>query len=88
MPPETDLTEAVSRQLKTALRCTPSDKDIKKMSARLKESIDSFGNFTGLQLTLTSILMMPEFIHRMELGLGEKLADNRRKLSQAEIAYA
>ena len=88
MPPEIDLEDAVSRQLKTALRRTPSAKDIEKMSARLKESIQSFGNFTGLQLTLTSILMMPESIYRMELGLGEKLPDNRRKLSQAEIAYA
>ena len=88
MPPEVDLVDAASRQLKTALRRTPSPKDIEKMSARLKESIQSFGNYTGLQLTLTSILMMPESIYRMELGLGEKLPDNRRKLSQAEIAYA
>ena len=88
MPPEADLEEAVSRQLKTALRRTPSPKDITKMSTRLKEGIQSFGNYTGLQLTLTSILMMPESIYRMELGLGEKMPDGRRKLSQAEIAYA
>ena len=58
------------------------------MSARLKESIASYGNETGMQLTMTSILLMPESIYRMEMGLGEKLPDGRRKLSQTEIAYA
>ena len=88
LPPQKDLDEAVSRQLKTALRRTPSDEDISKMASRLKESISSYGNETGLQLTLTSILMMPEAIYRMEMGLGEKLPDGRRLLNQAEIAYA
>jgi len=88
LPPQKDLDEAVSRQLKTALRRTPSDGDISKMSARLRESISSYGNETGLQLTLTSILMIPEAIYRMEMGLGEKLPDGRRQLNQAEIAYA
>jgi hypothetical protein len=74
--------------LKTALRREPSVEDIAKMSARLKESITSYGNDTGTRLTLTSILLMPEAIFRMEMGLGEKLTDGRRKLSQAEIAYA
>ncbi|MDG2400184.1 MAG: DUF1588 domain-containing protein [Akkermansiaceae bacterium] len=88
MPPQEDLDEAVSRQLKSALRRQPSDADISKMSARLKESIASYGTETGMRLTLTSILLMPEAIYRMELGFGEEMPDGRRKLSQAEIAYA
>lgn len=88
MPPQEDLDEAVSRQLKSALRRQPSDADILKMSVRLKESIASYGNETGMKLTLTSILLMPEAIYRMELGFGEEMPDGRRKLSQAEIAYA
>ena len=88
MPPDEDLKDAASRQLKTALRRTPSDEDIQKMTTRLRESIMSYGNQTGLQLTMTSILMMPEAIFRMELGFGEALPDGRRMLSQPEIAYA
>ncbi len=88
MPPQEDLEEAVTRQLKTALRREPSPEDIGKMTTRLKESIAKFGNQTGLQMTMTSILLMPESIYRMELGLGEKLPDARRKLNAAEIAYA
>ena len=88
MPPQADLEDAVTRQLKTALRRQPSAGDITKMSARLGESIASFGNKTGMQLTMTSILLMPESIYRMEMGLGEKTPDGRRKLNPAEIAYA
>lgn len=88
MPQQSDLDDAVMRQLKTALRRQPSAEDISKMSARLKESIASYGNETGMQLTMTSILLMPESIYRMEMGLGEEMPDGRRKLNQTEIAYA
>lgn len=88
MPSEQDLDEAVSRQLKTALRRAPNAEDITKMSARLRGAIEAYGNETGTQLTLTSILMMPEAIYRMELGLGEVTPDGRRMLNPAEIAYA
>lgn len=88
LPPPEELDEAVTRQLKTALRREPAPRDIEKMSTRLKESITAYGNEMGLQLTMTSILLMPESIYRMELGLGEKMPDGRRKLNQHEIAYA
>ena len=40
-------------------------------------------------LTPQDVLMMsPEFLFRMELGLGEELPDGRRMLSPREIAYA
>lgn len=88
MPPQEDLDEAVTRQLKTALRREPSPEDINRMSERLKQSIAKHGNEVGTQLTLTSILLMPESIYRMEIGLGKQMPDGRRMLSQAEIAYA
>jgi hypothetical protein len=88
MPKDSDLDEAAERQLKTALRRKPTDTDINKLSARFKSSIIAYGNDTGTRLTMTSILMMPESIYRIELGLGEKMPDGRRKLSQPEIAYA
>jgi hypothetical protein len=88
MPSQLDLMEAAKRQLQTALRREPSAADIEKMAERLKSSITNYGNKTGLELTMTSILMMPESIYRMELGLGGKLPDGRRMLNQAEVAYA
>ena len=88
MPPEEDLIDAVTRQLRSALRREPTEGDIETMAKRLRESITSFGNESGLQLVMTSILLMPEAIYRMELGFGETLPDGRRRLSGPEIAYA
>ena len=88
MPPQSDLEQAATQQLKTALRREPASADIAKMAARLKSGIAEYGNRTGLELTLTSILMLPESIYRMELGLGKQLPDGRRQLADAEIAYA
>ena len=88
VPPEIDLYEAALRQLKTALRREPSEEEIRKMSNRFAQSIHAYGNLTGTQLTMTSILLRPEAIYRMELGLGKKLPDGRRRLNDAETAYA
>ena len=43
---------------------------------------------TALSGMLTVLMMSPEFLFRMELGLGEELPDGRRQLSPREIAYA
>ena len=43
---------------------------------------------TALAGMLTVLMMSPEFLFRMELGLGEQLPDGRRMLSPREIAYA
>ena len=88
MPPKKDINDAVTKQLKVALRREPSQDDIEKMASRLEKSIADFGNLTGMELTMTSILLMPEAIYRMELGLGKKMPDGRRMLNQAEVAYA
>ena len=88
MPPEKDLYEAALRQLNTALRRRPSEEDVQHMADRFRESIARYGNETGTQLVMTSILLLPESIYRMELGFGEKLPDGRRRLNSAETAYA
>ena len=88
MPPEIDLYEAALRQLNTALRRRPSEEDVQHMADRFRESIARYGNETGTQLVMTSILLLPESIYRMELGFGEKLPDGRRRLNSAETAYA
>ncbi len=46
------------------------------------------GREVALGGMLTTIMMSPEFLFRMELGLGEELPDGRRLLSPREIAYA
>ncbi|MGC6567732.1 MAG: DUF1588 domain-containing protein [Akkermansiaceae bacterium] len=50
----------------------------------LKES----GRYHALRGLLTIVMMSPEFLFRMELGLGEELPDGRRMLAPREMAYA
>ncbi|MEM7231789.1 MAG: hypothetical protein AAF517_06425, partial [Planctomycetota bacterium] len=88
MPSQDELESAVEGQLKTALRRKPTVDEVTKMAMRLKESIAAHGNETGISIVLTSILLLPESIYRLELGWGEELPDGRRMLSQDEIAYA
>ena len=42
----------------------------------------------GFQSLITGMLMSPEFVFRLELGLGEELPDGRRILGPQELAYA
>lgn len=46
------------------------------------------GREVALSGMLTTIMMSPEFLFRMELGLGEELPDGRRMLAPREIAHA
>lgn len=46
------------------------------------------GNRMALQAVLIYVTLTPEFVYRMELGLGETEADGRRFLSPQELAYA
>jgi len=46
------------------------------------------GREAGLTGMLTALMMSPEFLFRMELGLGEQLPDGRRRLAPRETAYA
>ncbi|MFT5127444.1 MAG: hypothetical protein ACI8W8_001047 [Rhodothermales bacterium] len=42
----------------------------------------------GMRSLIMGMLMSPEFVFRMELGMGEALPDGRRMLSAEEVAYA
>ena len=46
------------------------------------------GKQRGLQTTLISIMLKPEAVYRLEVGLGEEDAHGRRRLSWQELAHA
>ncbi len=46
------------------------------------------GNKMALQASLIYITLSPEFVYRMEIGMGEKDAHGRRMLSSQELVYA
>ena len=67
----------------------PSERDrARYIDAFLKPNCVLAGREVALGGMLTTIMMSPEFLFRMELGLGEKLPDGRRMLAPREIAYA
>ena len=48
----------------------------------------SCGERIAFETMIRAMLLSPEFVFRMELGLGEKLDDGRRFLAPMEMAYA
>ena len=88
-PPAKEQTESViQRQFQLALRRDPKQEELTRYSKMLTDCIAEGGNLEGMRAVLTSILLMPETIYRMELGLGQKTDDGRRMLSSIELAFA
>ena len=54
----------------------------------LVPNIRAGGNEAGLHGTIVAVLLSPEFLFRVETGLGKKLPDGRRMLSSTELAFA
>lgn len=50
--------------------------------------LETGGNEQGLHGTIVAVLLSPDFLFRVELGQGAELADGRRMLSSAELAFA
>jgi hypothetical protein len=54
----------------------------------LKPNIETAGLSHGLEGTIASILLSPDFLFRVELGQGKELPDGRRMLSPNELSFA
>ncbi len=67
----------------------PSAEELQRyLQDNLQPNVEAGGADAGLRGMLVSILLSPELLFRMEMGLGEKLPDGRRRLSPHELAYA
>jgi hypothetical protein len=88
-PPTEEQTEAVvRRQFRLAVQREPTREELSRYAGMMTDCVDEGGNLEGIRAVLTAILLMPETIYRMELGLGERVADGRRRLSPLETAFA
>ncbi|MEK6239566.1 MAG: hypothetical protein N2C14_33020, partial [Planctomycetales bacterium] len=88
-PPSKEQRELmIARQFQTALRRDPTAEETARYSQLTAECVEEAGNLEGLRAVLTAILLMPETVYRMELGLGKETADGRRRLSPMELAFA
>lgn len=79
---------AVQRAFELLLNRNPDETEAARFDEFLRKGIEIAGRRKGVEALLTAVMLTPEFIYRMELGLGEQLPDGRRMLSPEEIAYA
>lgn len=83
------LVDAANKAFQELLNRTPSPEETQRYALTfLKESIEIGGRHDGLKSMLMAIILSPEYVYRLEIGLGEQLPDGRRMLSPDEIAYA
>ena len=67
----------------------PNADDRRHYIAGLFEKNRELGGFVlGFRTLVAGMLLSPEFVFRLELGLGEELPDGRRMLNPSETAYA
>lgn len=70
------------------LRRRPSDSDVEHYWRAVFQKNVELGDTMALQAVLIYITLSPEFVYRMEMGLGEEDEFGRRMLSPQELVYA
>ena len=79
----------LERAYRVLLDRPPSEDELARVSEELLlPSVGLVGREQGLIASLAALTLTPEFVFRMELGLGEELPDGRRQLAPHELAYA
>ena len=88
-PSPAEMKEVLDFTIEFLLERKATDDDRKRyIDGFLEPNCALAGREAGLSGMLTTIMMSPEFLFRMELGLGDELPDGRRMLSPREIAFA
>lgn len=80
--------EALDVAFALFLRRPPSKAEHKKYWTKVFQRNIKLGNKMALQAVLIYVTLTPEFVYRMELGMGEPDEHGRRFLSPYELTYA
>ncbi|MGB0596190.1 MAG: DUF1588 domain-containing protein [Rubripirellula sp.] len=88
MPPTAVLKAAIEFEFGLLLERRPTEAEYASLSKFFRKAAAAGGNVRALQVTLQAILMKPEAVYRMEIGLGPMTKDGRRQLSDTELAFA
>ena len=70
------------------LRRTPNEQELEHYWQDVFQKNAKLGNTMALQAVLIYVTLSPEFVYRMEMGLGEPDEHGRRMLSPQELVYA
>ncbi|MEM7013930.1 MAG: DUF1592 domain-containing protein, partial [Verrucomicrobiota bacterium] len=88
-PDRAEMETVVNYAFEFLLHRSPNPDELERYVGEfLEPNIAIGGRDAALQGTLSALMLSPEFLFRMELGLGETMPDGRRRLSSTEIAYA
>ncbi len=79
---------AVVDVFKVVLNRRPTDDEAKRYGGLLDRTIDKSGPLAALRGLITAVFVSPEFVFRMELGLGDNDEHGRRMLAPNELVYA
>jgi hypothetical protein len=83
-----DFNEALDVAFNLFLRRLPQKEEYDRYWNRVFRKNAELGNTMALQAVLIYVTLSPEFVYRMELGLGEKDEHGRRFLSPQELTHA
>ena len=87
-PTKEQLIAAVAEEFQIVLSRPPSEEESAAFFNLLHESIEIGGKERGLRTMAMAVLLKPEAVYRMEIGLGEADEHGRRMLSPYELAHA
>ncbi len=87
-PTDEMLRAAIVFEFELLLERVPSESEFELLVGFFRKAAKVGGNTRALQTMLQAILMKPEAVYRMEIGLGPKDTHGRRRLSPTELAFA
>ncbi|MFT5189831.1 MAG: hypothetical protein ACI957_002863 [Verrucomicrobiales bacterium] len=87
-PMTEDWERAIRFEYRLLLEREPTGRELAETLAFCEAAVAKGGTVRGLQATLVSIMLKPEAVYRLEIGLGPEDAGGRRRLSWAELAFA
>lgn len=86
---ESELNAVIAHAFEFLLERPPTKLELARYRDEfLTPNLELAGRDAALTGFLTTMMMSPEFLFRMEVGLGRVLPDGRRWLSPREVAYA
>ena len=87
-PSAEQLRAAVHFEYKLILGREATEAEFSQAVGYLGKAQANAGRVRGFQSMLVSIMLKPEAVYRLEVGLGEKDKFGRRRLSENELAFA
>jgi hypothetical protein len=86
--PEKEKKQIIETVFRVVFERRPTEVDNHYIKELYEKNAAINGWREGYRSLFAGMLLSPEYVFRMELGMGEKTADGRRMLSDQELAYA